>query len=694
MSFPADVAGVRLVAFARQGIYHGVRALGLGRHDQVLVPAYHHGSEVEAMRRAGLGVVFYGAVSPLVPDENELESLITREVRALHIIHYFGFPQESQRWRRWCDRHGLLLIEDAAQAWLATEGGRAVGSAADLAVFCLYKTLPLAEGAFVVARADLPPPPANRSPGVAALVREHAAWAAQHSPIVSALAERVSPPRPYDVNRDFALDDLDAAPPSTTRLLLRRLAASTDEAAAVRRTNYALLSQYLDEQVPEPVRIVPSGASPFVFPLLAADKSRLLAHLRSAGVRALDFWSVPHPSLPLGRFPQVDALRRSVIGLPVHQQLPYGEVVRVARAVSRRAAERRVTVELLEDLDSAERPWRELAEASPNPFATFEWAACWLRHHESDGPVLLGLCVARGGRAAALLPLQRTNMLGVRMLRFIGADPADIHGPVCSPADSVLAGQGLRELLRRTDRWDLWLGDRLPTGTGWDRLVGGQVLRRESSPVLVFPPGGWQEFLGSRSANFRQQLRRRERALFRHHDAAYRLSDSATVESDMETLFALHAKRWGADTPFLADRAVHLDFAKVAQQRGWLRLWLLEVDGDAVAAWYGFRYADQEWYYQAGRDPVWAASGVGGILLAHTMRAAADDGARVYRLLRGDEEYKARYATEEDWTVAVASANGSRGAAALAAAATLSRLPAAARRPARLLVERSRRSAR
>ena len=75
-----------------------------------------------------------------------------------------------------------------------------------------------------------------------------------------------------------------------------------------------------------------------------------------------------------------------------------------------------------------------------------------------------------------------------------------------------------------------------------------------------------------------------------------------------------------------------------------LRLWVLEADGAAVAAWYGFRYAQTESFYQSGRDPAWSSQSVGFVLLAHTIREAANDGMEEYRFLRGGEAYKDRFA--------------------------------------------------
>ena len=77
---------------------------------------------------------------------------------------------------------------------------------------------------------------------------------------------------------------------------------------------------------------------------------------------------------------------------------------------------------------------------------------------------------------------------------------------------------------------------------------------------------------------------------------------------------------------------------------GWLRFWLAEVDGKPIAALYGFRYTGSELYYQSGRDPAWDRYAVGFVLLTHAVRAALEEGSSEYRLLRGGEAYKQRFA--------------------------------------------------
>ena len=75
------------------------------------------------------------------------------------------------------------------------------------------------------------------------------------------------------------------------------------------------------------------------------------------------------------------------------------------------------------------------------------------------------------------------------------------------------------------------------------------------------------------------------------------------MEEDLDVLFALHQARWPGSPWFADAEAFHRDFAALALERGWLRLWILELDGFPAGAWLGYRFAGVESYYQAGRDP-------------------------------------------------------------------------------------------
>src|SRR5262249_55354267 len=240
---PLDDPRCHLFSRGRHGLWQGVRALGLEPGDEVLVPAYHHGSEIEALVRAGLVCRFYGARDSLAPDRSELDALLGPRTRALHLIHYLGFPQDAPAWRCWCDERGLLLIEDAAQACLATIGGEPVGTRADLMLTCLYKTFGLPDGAAVGCRVPLPGVSGHGPAGFSALLRQHALWLATRSATAGRALARSGVAGRRRGEDDVTLGDPSAAPSMATRWAVARL--SSDGVAEARRRNFARLAERL-----------------------------------------------------------------------------------------------------------------------------------------------------------------------------------------------------------------------------------------------------------------------------------------------------------------------------------------------------------------------------------------------------------------------------------------------------------------
>ena len=315
--------------------------------------------------------------------------------------------------------------------------------------------------------------------------------------------------------------------------------------------------------------------------------------------------------------------------------------------------------------------WDALAERNGNPFGSPEWNLTWWKHWGAGRALRISACRrAQAGTLVAIYPLYLATRRPLRVLRFLGHGPGDMLGPVCAPADRAAAGEGFRRALTELGgNWDLLLGQQVPAADGVAVALGAHVLRRERSPVLPIVWAAWDDYLASRSANFRQQLRRRERRLARSRAVRFRLTvDQTELHRDLTTLFSLHTARWGtrASSALAPSRQpFHREFAARALARGRLRLWILEVEGDPVAAWYGFRLGGIESYYQAGWDPRWADASVGTILLAHSIRSAFEDGMREYRFLRGGEEYKGRFTDSDAELETFALGNGLLGNAAV-----------------------------
>ena len=305
-----------------------------------------------------------------------------------------------------------------------------------------------------------------------------------------------------------------------------------------------------------------------------------------------------------------------------------------------------------------EDEWRPLAERSRNVFGTREWAETWWRHFGGDGELRTTLVPS-----VAVLPLYVERVGPFRLLRFLGQSHADEGGPVCAPEDRDRAAAAMRDVFAEGG-FHLFLGDDL--SPGWAETLGARVVERTSSPVVALTDPTWDEFLATRSSNFRQQLRTSERRLARDRGLAFRLADVSSLTRDLDVLFALHKARWPGSAWFASAEPFHREFAAVALERGWLRLWILELDGRPAAAWLGYRFAGVESYYQAGRDPALQRERVGLVLLAHSIREALADGMDEYRLLRGDESFKYRFATSDPGLETIARPQGALGRVALA----------------------------
>src|SRR6266850_895776 len=142
---PQDSAHFKFF-WARNAIFHGLRALGVQSGEQILVPAYLCAAAIEPIEAYGAKVAFYAIGGDCGPDWTDLKSKIDGKTRGILAVHYFGFPCEVQRFRELCDQHNLFLIEDCAHVLKDTQGRRQLGDLGDFSVFSWRKFLPLFDG--------------------------------------------------------------------------------------------------------------------------------------------------------------------------------------------------------------------------------------------------------------------------------------------------------------------------------------------------------------------------------------------------------------------------------------------------------------------------------------------------------------------------------------------------------------------
>ena len=330
------------------------------------------------------------------------------------------------------------------------------------------------------------------------------------------------------------------------------------------------------------------------------------------------------------------------------------------RPLGRRLPEGRAEVVTdVDELGELAPAWSRLAEGLANAFVSPEWFFTWLRHYGETARPFVTVLRQEDGSLHSLLPFVLSRDRRHPTVSFAGANLGDFFEPVAPPGDAELAAAGAALALagRRRD-WNAIVLHNVDADGHWVvalRHGGGDGLVEATHPPEVLPyvtldGMSWEAYLATRSRNLRGQVNRKLRRLGDEHDVSFRLADDPShIERDMATFFAFHDRRWeergGSSMASDRARAFHVDFAAGALAAGRLRLWFLDVDGAPVAAWYGWSYGGRYAYYLAGFDPAWSRFSVGLLLLAQTIRAAAEEGASEYDLLRGDEEYKDRFAT-------------------------------------------------
>jgi dTDP-4-amino-4,6-dideoxygalactose transaminase len=112
---------------------------GARRNDEVILPALSFVATGNAVVNAGFKPVFVD-VRPetLNIDPEAIESAITEKTRALLPVHLMGKPAEMDKINEIAERHGLYVIEDAAEAHGAVYRGRNVGTLGNMAAYSLY----------------------------------------------------------------------------------------------------------------------------------------------------------------------------------------------------------------------------------------------------------------------------------------------------------------------------------------------------------------------------------------------------------------------------------------------------------------------------------------------------------------------------------------------------------------------------
>lgn len=303
------------VANGTDAIELALRAGDIGPGDEVITVSHTAVPTVCAIERTGATPVLV-EIDPdtYTMDPAALRAAITPRTRAVVPVHLYGQVADMTAICAIADQHGLLIVEDCAQAHGALQAGALAGTFGQLATFSFYPTKNL--GAL--------------GDGGAVVTSD------------AALADRLRSLRNYGqaskyVNTERGvnsrLDEIQAA-------VLRAKLPHLDSHNAERQT----ISSWYDELLPDLIRPRVSAGNEHVYHLYVIrhpDRDQIQGRLGAEGIGALIHYPIPvHQQIayadlgyPTGSLPVTEQVAKEILSLPLYIGLSKDDVARVCECV-------------------------------------------------------------------------------------------------------------------------------------------------------------------------------------------------------------------------------------------------------------------------------------------------------------------------------------------------------------------------
>lgn len=317
---------------------------------------------------------------------------------------------------------------------------------------------------------------------------------------------------------------------------------------------------------------------------------------------------------------------------------------------------------VLQQLDGWAAQWDHLVDLSPlpSPFLRSWWLT------GTGGPRPRFLLVVREDRLVGGLAVEEGHRLGLPCLRMMGA------GQLASDHLDLLAVPGQEDdVVHCLERWLHRPGTRLAHLAGIradSRLITALPAnaRPELAAVAPWVPlvADFETYMAARPAQFRRNLRKASSRLGRAGATHRRKKGPEAVES-LGTLRQLHDAQWGERSRFLPAFDRFAAACRLAADFDEISVHELTVDQAVIAINVAFEVAGRVSLYQSARltDPRWRDAST--VLLAAIICDAYTRGFTEVDFLRGDEKYKANFATARRELFRLRSANGRVGRVAM-----------------------------
>jgi len=301
-----DVRYAVCVSSGTAALHLGLLALGVGRGDEVIVPAFSYPASANAVELCGARVIFVDcAADDFNIDVSKIENHITANTRAIMIVHNFGWPCDLVPIQGISARHNIPIIEDAACAFGSSVGESYCGNFGRLAAFSFHprKILTTGEGGAVV----------TDDPLIAEKIRE----ARNHGQALGRKIEFIAP------GFNYRMGEMQAALGVSQ---MKRFKSSLRERRSAAQYYNEALKDLTYLEIKTDKSLLKVNYQTYVIRLFGCDRDHLLRHLKDNGVEAgIGTYSIPHTAYYSEKyhftdsdFPESLKFYKNLISLPLY----------------------------------------------------------------------------------------------------------------------------------------------------------------------------------------------------------------------------------------------------------------------------------------------------------------------------------------------------------------------------------------
>ena len=303
------------VANGTDALIMALKALNIGMGDEVIVPVNSFIASAASVSMVGAKPVFCDVALDFNMDISKISTLVTDKTKAIMPVHLTGKPVQINPMRELCNKHGLLIIEDAAQSIGAKLNGQATGTMGDIGCFSLHplKNLSvLGDGGIMVVRDK------------------------EHYQYLKHLRNHGL--RDRDTCLFWGMNSrLDAVQARIASIGLRHLDSWTDR----HRSIAGLYREALQNQVIVPMEEEGCFAVYHNFVILTSRRDELQSYLMEQGIETKIHYPIPLHRQPaaqslgytLGDFPNAERFANEMLSLPIYPELEDREILYVIEKI-------------------------------------------------------------------------------------------------------------------------------------------------------------------------------------------------------------------------------------------------------------------------------------------------------------------------------------------------------------------------